>query len=95
MPTSALFVVRDGQKVRVRLGGAIEPAYIEVAGRVRTAIGRGHLLPGDQLPSENALAAAFETSRDTVRRGLLVLGDDGERLITGAQGRGWFVAEQG
>jgi len=75
----------------VSLGGPIKPAYHEVAHRVRRAITSGKLAPGARLPSESELCATFEVSRDTVRRGLLLLAEEG--LILGQQGAGWFVAE--
>lgn len=43
------------------------------------------------MPSEYQLAAAFDTSRDTVRRGLLQLADG---PLRGEQGRGWVVQEK-
>lgn len=91
MPTSKLAVVREGKKVTIRLGGPITPAYKEVAARIRRAIDRGTIHSGDQLPSENSLAEVLEVSRDTVRRGLVLLGPEGEGLLTGEQGRGWIV----
>lgn len=92
MPASRqppLYVVRDGLRVRVKLGGAILRPYVEVADRIRTAIVSGVLVAGDRLPSEHELRAAFDTSRDTVRHGLDVLTKEG--LIRGEKGRGWFV----
>lgn len=84
-----LHVVRDGQKVRVRLGAPIERADATVANRIRRAIVRGELVAGDRLPSENAMADALDVSRDPIRRGLLIL--KGERLVEGRQGSGWYV----
>lgn len=89
--STPLHVVRDGRTVRIRLGPPIERADTTVAGRIRRAIERGELVPGDKLPSENAMAAAFDVSRDPIRRGLLIL--EGEQLVEGRQGSGWFVRE--
>lgn len=86
-----LYIRRAGKVVRVRLGGPIQPAYLEVAARIERAIESGELRGGDQLPSEYQLAAAFDTSRETVRRGLLQLADG---PLRGEQGRGWVVQEK-
>lgn len=47
--------------------------------------------PGEQLPTEHALAARFKVNRHTVRRALAVLEERG--LIRMEQGRGTFVQE--
>lgn len=89
--SSPLHVVRDGRKVRIRLGAPIERADATVASRIRTAIARGELVAGDKLPSENEMARAFDVSRDPIRRGLQLLAADD--LVEGRQGSGWFVRE--
>jgi GntR family transcriptional regulator len=60
-----------------------------IAGDLREQILTGDLAPGARLPSENDLAGRYATSRPTVRRALERLQGDG--LIIGEQGRGWFV----
>ena len=60
-----------------------------IAGDLREQILTGDLTPGARLPSENDLAGRYATSRPTVRRALERLQGDG--LIVGEQGRGWFV----
>ena len=60
-----------------------------IAGDLREQIITGDLSPGARLPSENDLAGRYATSRPTVRRALERLQGDG--LIVGEQGRGWFV----
>jgi GntR family transcriptional repressor for pyruvate dehydrogenase complex len=47
--------------------------YIAVVETIMSAIGTGHLGPGDRLPSEQVLASRCGASRPTVRDGLLVL----------------------
>jgi GntR family transcriptional regulator len=49
----------------------------------------GRLANGDQLPGENALAARFSVSRNTVRQALTELGNQG--LIATHSGKGSFV----
>lgn len=65
------------------------PVYQQVAGILRTRITRGVWLPDRRLPSEPDLEAEFEISRDTVRRALNVLREEG--LIVTVKGRGSFV----
>ena len=52
----------------------------------------GELVPGQQLPTEQALADRFQVHRNTVRRALDALRDGG--LIRVEQGRGSFVRER-
>lgn len=89
--STPMHVVRDGRRVRIRLGAPIERADVTVASRIRRAIERGELVAGDKLPSENEMARALEVSRDPIRRGLLILA--GEGLVLGRQGSGWFVRD--
>jgi GntR family transcriptional regulator len=60
-----------------------------VADALRHAIANSTYKPGDQLPSENQLAAQHGASRQTVRRALRELRLRG--LITSHQGKGAFV----
>lgn len=53
----------------------------------------GNLLPGMRLPSEQALADQWGTSRQTVRTALLALHEAG--AVRRRVGQGWFVAERG
>lgn len=65
--------------------------------RVAQALAReiraGNILRGDQLSSEGALMQRFDVGRNTVRRGLRILVDQG--LITTRSGIGSFVTYQG
>jgi len=63
--------------------------YRVIVDELRAEILDGRRPPSSRMPSENELAALFETSRPTVRRALAVLKADG--LLTSEQGRGVFV----
>jgi GntR family transcriptional regulator len=56
---------------------------------LKDAISRGHLGPGQKLPSENDLATQFSVSRVTVRRALSALSDQG--LVSRKPGMGTVV----
>ena len=51
--------------------------YMEIYHSLRSRIFSGELKPGDLLPSENMLCAAFNASRETVRKGLKALENEG------------------
>lgn len=51
--------------------------YKEIYNSLRSRIFSGELKPGDMLPSENALCAIFGASRETVRKGLKALENEG------------------
>ncbi|MEW5785134.1 MAG: GntR family transcriptional regulator [Bacillota bacterium] len=59
---------------------------------MKDKITKGHITPGEQLPSENTLARQFKLSRHTVRQALGEL--ENERWIFREQGRGTFCAPQ-
>ncbi|MGH3341383.1 MAG: GntR family transcriptional regulator [Carbonactinosporaceae bacterium] len=65
------------------------PLYEQVADSLRTAITRRELAPGDALPSEAELRERHSVSRDTVRKALAQLTQEG--LLTGGQGRIRYV----
>lgn len=70
----------------------IRPAYDQVAGQLKLLIVNGSLAPGERLPAEPSLAAAFGVSRNTVREALRMLSSAGlVRTERGAAG-GTFVA---
>lgn len=70
----------------------IEPAYLQVAGQLRSLVLEGDLNPGDKLPNEADLSELFGVSRSTVREALRVLSSQNlirtQRGVTG----GSFVA---
>ncbi|MFI1367090.1 GntR family transcriptional regulator [Streptomyces griseochromogenes] len=58
--------------------------YLDVAVRLRKAIADGVFPPGSRLPSEHVLAQEYGVSRNTVRRAMEVLREDG--LMASQQG---------
>lgn len=79
-----------------RLHEALEPVrrtkvYEEVAARLRRLIAEGRLRPGDRLPPERELAAAFGVSRTSVRDAIRALQMAG--LLEPRQGEGTVVRE--
>jgi DNA-binding GntR family transcriptional regulator len=65
------------------------PAYLRIAGDLRTAILSGDLPPASRLPSETKLMAQYGVSRTVVKWALSVLKGDG--LVEGRRGSGTFV----
>ncbi len=62
-----------------------------VASSISREIAQGRLKPGDQLPSEQALATTFGVSRNVVREAIAILRSEGH--VWSKQGRGAFVAD--
>jgi GntR family transcriptional regulator len=63
--------------------------YRRIADELREAIHRQEFAEGDRLPSENRLAAKYDTTRATVRKAFALLRADG--LVLSEQGKGVFV----
>jgi len=68
------------------------PVYIQLAAILREGIERGDYQPGRKLPSETTLMQEYGLARETVRKSVRVLVDEG--LAEVVQGRGAFVAER-
>jgi GntR family transcriptional regulator len=68
------------------------PLYHQLELHLRAAIDSGAYLPGDRLPTESELQAAYNVSRVTVRTALKRLEEDG--LVSTQRGRGTFVTSQ-
>jgi GntR family transcriptional regulator len=68
---------------------ADEPLYVQLAGILRRRIESGQLARLDPLPSESTLTQEHDVSRDTVRRAIAVLREQG-LVFTIAQ-RGTYV----
>ena len=66
------------------------PIYIQIRESLRTEIISGNLKRGEQLPSENELAARYSVSRMTIRQSIEELVDEG--LLYRRHGVGTFVA---
>jgi len=75
--TSVARILRD-RTVRIPKSGEV------VADQIRTAIIRGELKDGDNLPAEADLIEAFEVSRPTIREAVRILESEG--LITVSRG---------
>ena len=67
------------------------PVYAVVHASLRTQIFTGQYRPGDLLPSESHLCQEFGASRETVRRGLQQLENEG--LIFSRPKIGYFVSQ--
>src|SRR3954470_12612848 len=63
-----------------------------VASSISREIAQGRLKPGDQLPTEQALATTFGVSRNVVREAIARLRSEGR--VWSQQGRGAFVADE-
>lgn len=64
-------------------------AYRGIAARLRARITEGDLAPGTLLPSESVLCTEYGVARNTLRRALDQLADEG--LVTVRPGRGRMV----
>jgi len=67
------------------------PKYRQIANHFRDQILRGDLRPGDELPSERAVASRFSVSRPTATKALELLRQEG--FAESVQGSGTFVAD--
>ena len=68
---------------------ADEPLYVQLAGIVRRMIQSGKLQHLDPVPSESSLVQAYGVSRDTVRRTMALLRDEG--VVFTVPHRGTYV----
>jgi GntR family transcriptional regulator len=69
-----------------------QPPYLRVSGDLRDKIESGELLPGEQLPSLDRLAADYGVSRATAQRAVNELANAG--LVETRRRWGVFVAER-
>ena len=67
------------------------PVYRQLADLIRGQIESGELASGSPVPSESSLMQAHGISRDSVRKAMDVLRDEG--LVVTVQGKGTYVAE--
>lgn len=65
------------------------PVYKQIADHLRSAIARGLLREGDQLPSEAQLMDHYGVARMTVRNAMRLLQDEG--LVSAEHGKGSYV----
>ena len=68
------------------------PLYVQLAASLRADITAGKLAPHDPIPSESYLEQEHGVSRQTVRRAMAMLREEG--LIYTLPQRGSFVAER-
>ena len=68
---------------------ADEPLYVQLAGIVRRMIDSGTLRHLDPVPSESSLVQTYGVSRDTVRRTMALLREDG--VVFTVPHRGTYV----
>lgn len=72
---------------------AAEPPYRQIANWLRGRIEAGDFRPGiDPLPSEKELGETFEVARETARRAVAVLRDEG--LVRTVPQRGTYVVDR-
>jgi GntR family transcriptional regulator len=68
-----------------------EPRYLQIAADLRRSITSGERGPGSRLPGENDLMAAFQVARETARKALAQLINEG--IATPRRGAGVYVRE--
>lgn len=69
-----------------------QPMYLQLRELIRTKIEEGEYQPYDSIPSENELAAEFNTTRPTVRNAVDALVEEG--LLRRVQGKGVYVVDR-
>lgn len=65
------------------------PPYRQIAAALRAAIAAGKYGPGDQLPSEKTLEQTYGVARETARRAVRALREEGYAVTI--PGRGSYV----
>ncbi len=68
-----------------------ELKYFQLMEEIKTQILSGDIKSGEKLPSENELSAHYQVSRQTVRKALAILENEG--YIYAEHGRGTFCSE--
>ena len=68
------------------------PIYRQLVDKIRTAVRKGELSPGDQLPTVQELADRLGVAKGTIKRAYDELGNMG--VLEKVQGRGTFVCYQ-
>jgi GntR family transcriptional regulator len=71
--------------------GAAKPVYQQLADILRAQIQSGEFPPGRVLPSEATLMQQYGIARETARKGVRVLRDEG--IVHIVQGRGAYVSD--
>lgn len=93
-PPAVAGAQREARQATVSLGKISRGPHLPtlVASSISREIAEERLAPGDQLPTEQALAATFGVSRNVVREAIARLRLEG--LVRSRQGSGVFVSEQ-
>ena len=68
------------------------PIYRQLVDKIRAAVRKGELSPGDQLPTVQELADRLGVAKGTIKRAYDELGNMG--VLEKVQGRGTFVCYQ-
>jgi GntR family transcriptional regulator len=71
--------------------GKGEPRYLQIAADLRASITSGEQRPSSRLPGENDLMATYQVARETARKALAQLINEG--LATPRRGAGVYVRE--
>ena len=71
---------------------SFEPLYFQLAEKIKLMINE-QFVPGDLLPSETDLIGRYNVSRNTVRKAIELLDQQG--FVISKQGKGTFVASKG
>lgn len=66
--------------------------YVQIAEQIRERIDSGDLSPGTAVPSEVELVEKYGVTRQTVRRAIKLLKEEG--VVYSSQGRGTFVGPE-
>ncbi len=69
------------------------PIYLQIADGIRDAVAAGVYLPGEAIPSLNAMSLQVQVNPNTVQKAYDELAREG--VIYAQRGKGLFVAEQG
>jgi len=71
----------------------VRAPYLQLADILRKRIADGEIPPGRRMPSQLELEQEFGLARNTIKKALKLLKDEG--LVVTAPGRGMFVIEPG
>jgi GntR family transcriptional regulator len=82
---------RDTDAARAEPAPA-QPLYRQLADTLRANLESGKMRPNEMLPTERELAVTYDMSRDTVRKAIKLLEEQG--LLYSDQGRGTFAAPE-